>query len=130
MENDSKLPLSHRRKSGSENRQKQCRVTFRLTQEDYSKVKESASAAGLSVASHVRETMLAGSKIRSRRRPLADVAELAKVYAQLGKIGGNMNQITRRVNFGETPVGAEFLGALAGLKDVLARIRGAMGYES
>jgi predicted transcriptional regulator len=42
---------------------------------------------------------------------------------------GNMNQITRRVNFGETPEGAEFIEALSGIKEILAKIRGALGYE-
>jgi hypothetical protein len=124
----SKKPLSHRKKSGSETRQKQRRITFRVTAEEYAKLEASAVGANLSLASHVRETMLSAPKTRSRRRPLADVAELAKLHTALNRIGGNINQITRRVNFGETPVAGEFKEALAGLGRLLTLIETALGY--
>ena len=124
-----KKPLSHRGRSGSENRQKQRRITFRVTADDYAKLEKSSAGIGLSLASHVRETVLNVPETRSRRRPLADMAALSRLYAGLNRIGGNINQITRRVNFGETPVAAEFSEALAGIRETMAAIRAAMGLK-
>jgi hypothetical protein len=127
VKDDKAKPLSHKGRSGSENRQKQRRITFRLTEVEYATLETSSAGAGLSLASHVRETLLNVPETRSRRRPLADVAALARLFAGLNKIGGNINQITRRVNFGETPSAAEFSGALAGIRETMAAIRAAMG---
>ena len=122
-------PLSHKKKSGSENRKRGRLLGLRLTAEEYAQIDDSAAKASLTPSSYARELLVKAPKTRSRRRPLADVAELARLHTQLAKIGGNINQITRRVNFGETPVAAEFAEALSGIKEILAKIRGAMGYE-
>jgi hypothetical protein len=121
-------PLSHRHRSGSENRKRGRLIGIRLTAEECAPINDGAAKAGLTPASYARELLVKAPKTRSRRRPLADVAELARLHTQLAKIGGNINQITRRVNFGETPVAAEFAEALSGIKEILAKIRGAMGY--
>jgi Bacterial mobilisation protein (MobC) len=130
VENEIKKPLSHRGRSGTENRQKQRRITVRLSPEEYARLEASAGTAGLTIGSHVRATMLNAPKTRMRRRPLADVAALAKLSVELNRIGGNINQITKRVNFGETPVAAEFSRALSGLDEILSAIRQAMGLDA
>ena len=56
-----------------------------------------------------------------------DVAALARLIGELNRIGGNINQILKRVNFGETPVAHEFHEALAGHLEIIAAIRDAMG---
>jgi hypothetical protein len=129
MENVEKLPLSHRKKSGSENRQRGRLIGIRLSAEECAPLDDGAAKAGLALASYARELLVKAPKTRSRRRPLADVAELAKLHTALTRIGGNINQITRRVNFGETPVAAEFSEALAGLGRLLTLIETALGYK-
>jgi hypothetical protein len=66
-------------------------------------------------------------RTRTRRRALVDVAALARLIGELNRIGGNINQILKRVNFGETPVAHEFHEALAGHLEIIAAIRDAMG---
>ncbi len=127
MEGEPKTPLSHKRRSGSENRQKRQRITLRLTAEEAELIRAAANADGLTVGSYIRTALLAAPKTRTRRRTLADVAVLAKLIGELNRIGGNINQVVRRVNFGETPIAAEFHQALAGHREIIAAIRAAMG---
>jgi len=54
-------------------------------------VENEAENAGLTRSSYVREKLLAAPKTRSRRRVRADVAALAKLIAELNRIGGNIN---------------------------------------
>ena len=129
MEGERSLPLSHKRRSGSETRQKQRRITFRVTADEYANLEGAAGESGLTLASHVREALLGVPRTRTRRRPLVDVAALARLLGELNRIGGNINQILKRVNFGETPLAVEFHEALGGHQQVIAGIRAAMGLE-
>jgi hypothetical protein len=107
MDGERKLPLSHTpKRSGSGNRRKQKIVNFRATAEEYAAVEQAANEARLTLGSYIRETLLTTPKTRTRRRPLADVAALAKLIAELNRIGGNINQIARAVNCGEHPESA------------------------
>jgi hypothetical protein len=130
MESDTKLPLSHKSRRGSEARQKQRRITFRVTAEEYAALERAAEAGGVTLGSFIRDCTLKAPQTKSRRRPRADMAALSKLHGELNRIGGNVNQITRRVNFGDTPAGEELRGALSGLKETMAAIRGAMGFEA
>lgn len=130
VENGTKLPLSHRpKKSGSGKRQKQKIIGFRGTAEERAALQAGADAADLTLSSYIRKSMLKAPQTRLRRRPLADVAALAAAITELGRIGGNINQITRRVNMGDTPLAAEFREAMKGLLETMKAIRAAMGLE-
>src|SRR3954454_24306897 len=96
MDGERKLPLSHTpKRSGSETRQKGRIIPFRATAEERAAVERAADAAGLSLSSYIRETLLAVPQTRSRRRARADVAVLAKLIAEMNRIGGNINQLAR-----------------------------------
>jgi hypothetical protein len=72
-----------------------CTPTFRAI------VVAAAKDAGLSLADHVH-TRLGGSPgPRARRNPGPDTVLLAKVLAELGKSGSNLNQIAYQLNLGE-----------------------------
>ena len=127
-ENKAVKPLSHRpKKSGSATRQKQNVVTFRVTAEERRELETAALTAGLTTGSYIRQTLLKTVRTGKRRRPLADAAALPRLLGELNRIGGNINQITRRVNFGETPLAGEFRQALAGHVEIIAAIRAALG---
>src|SRR5215469_27025 len=107
MDSERKLPLSHASKSSSsETRRKQRIVNFRATAEEYEEVEKAAKNAGLTIGSYIRRTMLTAPKTRMQRRVRADVAVLAKLIAELNRIGGNINQIARAFNCGASPESA------------------------
>jgi hypothetical protein len=128
MQQEPKTPLSHRPKnSGTATRQKQHVMTFRVTAEERRELETAALAAGLTSGSYIRESLLKTARTGKRRRPLADAAALPRLLGELNRTGGNINQLARRVNFGETPMGYEFRQALAGHVEIIAAIRDALG---
>jgi hypothetical protein len=92
-------------RSGSETRKKSIPVTSRYDEAEFAELEEAASRAGLTRASYQRVQSLAAPKTRSTRRAPIDREMLAKLLGQLGKIGSNLNQITRAANSGGTLTG-------------------------
>lgn len=85
-----------KKKSGSEKRQKGAVITFRATAAELEEIDCATAKAGLSSRSeYARRQCLARPKAR---RPTVAVELLAQVLGQLGKVGGNLNQIAHRLN--------------------------------
>nr|WP_246380990.1 plasmid mobilization relaxosome protein MobC [Paeniglutamicibacter cryotolerans] len=57
-------------------------------------------------------------------QPRGQGAEVAKLRADLGRVGSNLNQLVRAVNSGHAPGGAELLEAVQATRAELARVRG------
>ena len=128
MEDNAEKPLSHRpKKSGTGNRRKQDVMTFRVTAAERAEVQTAATAAGLKAGSYIRESLLKAPQTHKRRRPLADVAALARLIGELNRVGGNVNQIAHAINLGETPLAAQIRNVLATHQEILRAIREAMG---
>ncbi len=127
MANSTEKPLSHRSRSGSETRKKGRLLGIRLTEDECAPLEQGAAHAGLTLASYARLLLVSAPKTRSRRRPLADVAALARTLGQLNKVGSNINQVARAINLGETPLAHEIHDSLSGIREILAAIREAMG---
>lgn len=51
-------------------------------------------------------------------------AEVARLRADLGRVGSNLNQLMRAVNSGQTVPSAELLEAVQATREELARVRG------
>src|SRR5450755_1788859 len=115
-------PLSHRRKSGSENRKRDWRISSRVTAEEYAEVEAAAAARGLTLASHARLMLVNAPKTKTRRRASVEVATLAAMLGQVRKAGSNIYQILKRVNFGETPAGEEIRRAAKTCDEAAAAI--------
>ncbi len=130
MENEQKLPLSHKPRSGSGNRKMQRLIGVRVTEDVYGRLDAEAAAKRLTVPSYVRDFILKTPGIRSRRRPLVDVAALAKLIAELNRIGGNINQLARSENYGEGPDREALRLALSSLRELMQSARIALGFES
>jgi uncharacterized protein (DUF1778 family) len=124
---DEKQTAQPKRRSGSENRRRQPRVTFRVTPEEHAALEKAAMDAGLTVASYVRGVVLTAPKTKQRRRPSVEVEALARLLGAVNKVGGNIFQITKRVNFGETPMADEFHEALTGYQETVGAILATMG---
>jgi hypothetical protein len=127
MDTTPQTPMSHKRRSGSETRQKERRISLRVTDEEHGKVEREAASAGMTLASHARHRLIEMPQTRSRRRPLVDVAALARTLGELNRIGGNINQVAKHLNYGETVLAHEVQESLTGIREILAAIREAMG---
>ena len=129
MESGKTLPLSHRKKSGSETRQKGRRITFRLTDDEYQTVEDAARGEGVTVGTYIRDHTLSAPKMTRRRRPHADVAALSAAHRQVRAVGGNLNQIARNLNMGERRAAGDLPGVLTDVQKTLQLVRRAMGFE-
>ena len=90
-------------KSGSEKRQRQPHIDFRVTEIEKQEIADKAKAAGLDVGAYCRAQCLGASKIRAQRRPAVEAELLARLLGELGKIGSNLNQIAHKLNM-DAPV--------------------------
>nr|WP_255256094.1 plasmid mobilization relaxosome protein MobC [Arthrobacter sp.] len=50
--------------------------------------------------------------------------EVARLRADLGRVGSNLNQLVRAVNSGQTVPSTELLAAVQATREELARVRG------
>src|SRR5471030_883053 len=93
-------PKSER--SGSEKRQKQRRIIFRVDEPLAAKIEQDAAAQGLSVGSYMR--LLSDdspARIRPTRRALPSELLLTQLKAEAGRVDGNLAQFLKLANRGE-----------------------------
>jgi len=86
--------------SESESRVREKSFPIRLTDDEFSKLTQRADALGLSRAAYVRLKALGKAGPRSQKVPRAGTKDLAKLLAEVNKIGSNINQIARALNRG------------------------------
>lgn len=118
------------RRSGSETRQKQRRCTFRMSSDEYQQLEALAERDGLTIGSYVRSRVLAAPTTRAIRRPVVEVKILTSMLAELHKIGSNINQIARRVNYGDTPLSTELESTFAACRQIAERAKDALDGSS
>lgn len=82
----------------SETRQRDKQVKLRCTADEFNAIVAKADRAGLSTAAYARAAMLGDAGPRARRRRPADQAALLQILGQIGRIGGNVNQIAKHLN--------------------------------
>jgi hypothetical protein len=113
--------------SGTETRRRSLAVMARVTPEERAEIEAAAERAGLTLGSFIRERLLTAPVTRAVRRPPVQAAALSKLLGQLGKIGGNLNQIAARLNAGATGRPAEIDAALLTLRETGDRILELLG---
>lgn len=118
---------SSRKRSGSENRARGNIVAFRVSQEERAELEQAAELAGLTLGSYVRQRVLTAPKTRAVRRPPIEQKLLAQLLGQLGRVGGNIHQIVKHMNFGSGVMHDELRPALASFEAAAAAILQAMG---
>lgn len=74
-------------------------IMLRLTDIEYELVSGHAKAAHLPLAEYSRR-LVTGKQVKIKYELVADLPEIKKMTAQLGKIGSNLNQIARHFNSG------------------------------
>jgi hypothetical protein len=86
---------------GSNRRQRRCVLSARFNDAEAAAVKAMADKRGQTVGTLLRTTLLGiPPPLRSVRRPNVDTQAVAKLLAELGKIGSNVNQIAKHLNAG------------------------------
>lgn len=116
-----------RNRSGSEKRRRAGIIGFRATLSERAELEAAAERAGLSLSSYVRAATLKAPKMRATRRPSIEVQTITRLQGAMNKVGSNVHQLLRRVNFGETPEAREYREALTGYREVIAAILAALG---
>ena len=119
-----------KRLSGSEKRQRKHGVHVRLTAEEFAEVAAQAEATLLTPASYIRMAVLDAPPERQRRRPSVEAEQVARVLAQLGKIGNNLNQIAHGMNAGRGHDAVYLAQALADLSAMRDACMAALGRKT
>jgi len=112
-------PSARKRRSGSETRKRGKSILIRLDEAERIEVEEASRRAGMTVGTYARHRMLKGPAPRAVRRPTLERELAAKLLGQMGRVGGNLHQLVRHLNFGrelEERQLAEVLEALVLLK--------------
>jgi hypothetical protein len=86
-----------------------------------------AERAGISVNAYIRQRLYGSAGPRAQRKPGADIVLMAKVLAELGKSGSNLNQIAYHLNLGEEAFIPELHAALVEHRAAVAAIMAALG---
>ncbi len=95
------------------------RVSLSLSDQEHDALAVAAGEQRVSV--WARERLLESLE----SEPVAGAgAEMAKLRADLGRVGSNLNQLVRAVNSGHAPGGSELLEAVQATREELARVRG------
>jgi nucleoid-associated protein YgaU len=91
----------------SENRQKQERLTVRLSPAERQEVEALADRAGLTLASYLRSRALEKPTTRAVRRPTVEVGVMTALLREMSKQGSNLNQLAKKANAGNMPLLSE-----------------------
>ena len=96
-------------------------LTIRLTDRQAVQLKQAAEDYGMTKGSVIKSRVF-GKGFSPRRIPRPDQIELARIVAQLGKLGGNVNQIAHSLNLGTIPPTAELITSLKAVREGLENI--------
>jgi hypothetical protein len=98
-------------------------IRIRASRDEATAMKDRAIARGLSLSDLLRRAALS-VRMPVRSFDATHVGLLAQTLAELGRIGGNINQLARRVNAGKlSGHDAELASALAELDKLRGRLR-------
>ena len=113
-------------KKRSESRQKGQMLSVRVSEAEQQEIEELAGREGLTVGSYIRSRALTHPTTRAIRRPVVEVQVLTKLLAELGRVGGNINQIARRVNSGDAPLAHDIRDALTACRRIAEQAKDAL----
>ena len=117
-------------RSGSQKRRTTARIAINCTPAQKSEIMKKIDATGLSPSAMCLAVLL-DVPLPARRRPSVDTQLLAKVLAELGKIGSNINQIAYHLNAGRPGDVTEgsIQAALTELLEWRTALMQSLGYE-
>lgn len=98
-------------------------IRIRASAEELSKIEELARGRGLSISEMMRRAAF-GVRMPTRTLDASHIMVLTRTLAELGRIGGNLNQLVRRANSGKLAGhDAELVGTLSGIDTLRDRLR-------
>ena len=100
-----------------------------LTPEERAKAEADAQALGLSLSGYARTLLLGAVTPGTPRRPLPSAEELARMLGQLGKVGSNLNQLTKLANQGQLVPPATLGLCVAEVRQLTAQIAEALNRD-
>jgi Bacterial mobilisation protein (MobC) len=100
---------------------------FRVTEKERAAIGEAASKAGLAPGSYARGKLLGGNPPRAVRALPIERQALALLLAQIGRVGGNLNQLAKAGNSGLPVNATDVAPALADLRAIRDEIRALLG---
>src|ERR1019366_3334939 len=115
-------PKGRRKRRGPGSRKRSMTFPVRMSVEERAAIEASAGREGLSLGGYIRSRALAMPTTRAHRRPPADILVLLRLQGDLNKVGGNIHQLLRHVNFGRLVESDEIRVAFAGYREVIAAI--------
>ena len=115
--------------TGSDKRQRGRMLSIRLTEAEAAKLLTAANRAGLSFGGYARQALLDAPPPRASRRPPIERAELAQLLAHVGKLGSNINQLTKYGNMGRLVDDPALAAAAADIAALRAAIMAALGRD-
>jgi hypothetical protein len=118
------------KKSGSENRERRNILAIRLTKSERAEIEAMADRAELTAASYARSILLDAPAPRAKRRPAVDTVQVAKLLAEIGKVGGNINQIAHQLNAGKATSPNVVASALADVAEIRKACMEALGRKA
>jgi hypothetical protein len=105
-------------------------LTVRFTADERAVLESKANAAGLSPSAYVRATALGSAGPRAVRRPPIERTALVALLAKVGRIGGNLYQLSRAANFGNPIVTRAVAALVIDLRALTNEIRTALGRKT
>lgn len=112
--------------SGSELRRRNTSIMVRVTPEERDAIDQLAMQKGLTLGAFLRAAALGDPGPRTRRRIPVDERLLRQLLGQVGKVGGNLNQIAKRLNSGGAASASELRAALEAHEEVRHAILNAL----
>ena len=114
---------------GTDKRQRTRMITFRLTDDEYTRFQDRAMRAGLAVGAFARAAGLNEPGPRARRRRPVEHTTLVQLMATMNRVGNNLNQLARNTNLGLDIDVPELRDALHNYHAVIEAIYEALGME-
>lgn len=112
-----------------ERRKRTARIEVRLFAEEKEALEARAISAGVSASDLLRLAVNPQQQIKAGLTP-EERTILRKLNGQIGKIGSNINQLTRLANSGIIPHMAALEQELAALKELRIQVRSVLGRKS
>lgn len=98
-------------------------IRIRVSEAEATAMKDLAKSRGLSMSDLVRRAAL-GVRMPPRKLDHTNAVLLARIVGELGRVGGNLNQLVRRANGGRLAGhDADLSKTLSGIEALRQRIR-------
>ncbi len=89
-------PWKGRKRSSGDEKGK--RFEFRISQADLVELERRAQSAGLTAGAYIRKLAVGSAGPRHKKRATVNNEAVAKLLFEIGKIGGNVNQLAKWAN--------------------------------